>query len=110
MPPALPGRGSTLAGSWGLLPAAAGPGESPSSSLSPSSESLGPWRTARARAVAAASAAPGATQSGSLPAALPGRPTSLAGSWGARRGGAAAEGPWAAERRAWGVGAASGAA
>ncbi|KAE9265083.1 hypothetical protein PR003_g32569, partial [Phytophthora rubi] len=110
MPPALPGRGNTLLGSWGLLPAAAGPADSSSSLLASSSGSLGPWQTARARAVAAASAAPGATKSGSLPAALPGRPTSLGGSWGARRGGAAGEAAEEAERRAWGVGAASEAA
>ncbi|KAG3214250.1 hypothetical protein PC129_g14819, partial [Phytophthora cactorum] len=61
MPPALPGRGSMRMGSsWGLG-AAAGSSWPSSSSLLSSASSQGQWLTAKARAVAAASDAPGAT-------------------------------------------------
>ncbi|KAG3145591.1 hypothetical protein C6341_g18349 [Phytophthora cactorum] len=101
MPPTLPGRGSTLAeSSWGLG-AAAGSSWPSSSSLLSSASSQGQWLTAKARAVAAASDAPGATGSGSLPAALPGGATSQGGSWARLWGGGAGRGPWPAIGRAW---------
>ncbi|KAG2965261.1 hypothetical protein PC120_g27257 [Phytophthora cactorum] len=101
MPPALPGRGSMRMGSWRGSGAAAGSSWSSSSSLLSSASSQGQWLTAKARAVAAASDAPDATGSGSLPAALPGGATSQGGSWARLWGGGAGRGPWPAIGRAW---------
>ncbi|CAI5733070.1 unnamed protein product [Peronospora farinosa] len=70
MPPALSGEGNTLARTSEGLEASTGSSKASSSSLRTPSRSLGPWATPRARAVAAASASPGMTESGSMHAAL----------------------------------------